>query len=139
MAADFQVDVLDKVAQVIGGSQPDPFNRPRWFSGKDTGDGTGLIVPRVTPPYPDFKGCYSAAPDMIAEVVSPNEGYEEVQSRIADFRSAKMPLIWVISPVAKSVLIRRLDGSCDEIYEGGILSGEDVIPGFTCKVAELFV
>ena len=84
-------------------------------------------------------GDITIAPDMIAEVVSPNDGYEEVQSRIADFRSAKTPLIWVISPIAKSVLIRRLDGSCDEIYEDGELSGEAVIPGFTCKVAELFV
>ena len=65
--ADFQTSVLDPIAQVIGGSQPDTANRPRWFSGKDVGDKTGLIVPLTTPAYPDFKGCYSAPPDMIQD------------------------------------------------------------------------
>jgi len=29
--------------------------------------------------------------------------------------------------------------TCAELSEAGTLSGEDVIPGFTCPVAELFV
>ena len=79
------------------------------------------------------------APDFIAEVVSPNDGYEEVQLRVTDYQTAKTRLIWVISPKTRSVLIRRLDGTCAELHEDGELSGEDVVPGFTCKVAELFV
>ncbi|HXD87398.1 MAG TPA: Uma2 family endonuclease, partial [Urbifossiella sp.] len=73
------------------------------------------------------------------EVASPNDGYEEIQSRVADFQSAQTRLIWVVSPHTRSVLIRRLDGSCAELREDGELSGEDVIPGFRCKVAELFI
>jgi Uma2 family endonuclease len=84
-------------------------------------------------------GDLTIAPDFIAESVSPGDGYEEVQVRVADFRSAKTRLIWVVSPETKSVLIRRLDGTCAELYEHDELSGEDVIPGFTCKVAELFI
>jgi hypothetical protein len=37
------------------------------------------------------------------------------------------------------VLIRRADGTCAEVGAAGKLSGEDVIPGFVCKVADLFV
>jgi hypothetical protein len=37
------------------------------------------------------------------------------------------------------VLVRRLDGTCAEVGESGTLSGEDVLPGFACPVAELFV
>lgn len=84
------------------------------------------------------EGYITIAPDLIAEVASPNDGYEEIQSRVAYFRSARTRLMWVVSPHTRSVLIRRLDGSCSEIFEDGELSGEDVIPGFTCKVAELF-
>jgi hypothetical protein len=61
---DFQT-VLDHVAQVIGGSQPDAANRPRWFSGRDVGDSTGL-VPGGS--YPVFTGCYSAPPEAIEDV-----------------------------------------------------------------------
>jgi hypothetical protein len=33
----------------------------------------------------------------------------------------------------------RADGTCEEMGEAGALSGENVLPGFTCAVAELFV
>jgi Uma2 family endonuclease len=92
-------------------------------------------LPNNEPPEGDIM----IAPDVMVESVSPNDGYEEVQERVADFRLAKTPLIWVISPKTRSMLIRRLDGTCAEVFEGGELSGEDVVPGFTCKVAELFV
>lgn len=85
------------------------------------------------------KGDILITPDLAAEVVSPNDTYEDVQAKVMDYKSAKVRLIWVISPETKTVLIRRLDGTCAEVDETGTLSGEDVIPGFTCTVAELFV
>jgi Uma2 family endonuclease len=59
--------------------------------------------------------------------------------KMMDYKSVKVRLVWVVSPDTKSVLIRRLDGTCGEVFEDGELSGEDVIPGFSCKVAELFI
>jgi Uma2 family endonuclease len=85
------------------------------------------------------EGYIKVAPDIAVEVISPNELYEEVEAKVADYRSAGVKLIWVISPKSRTVLIRRLDGTCAEFGETGQLSGEDVIPGFACPVAELFV
>jgi Uma2 family endonuclease len=85
------------------------------------------------------EGYITVAPDIAVEVVSPNETYEEVEAKVAEYRSAGVKLIWIISPKSKTVLIRRLDGTCAEVDETGTLSGEDVLPGFTCAVAELFV
>ena len=62
--SDFQTGVLDPIAQVIGGTAPDPTNRPRWFSGLQSADGTG-IVPGGS--YPTFKGCHSAPPEYIED------------------------------------------------------------------------
>ncbi|HEY3787749.1 MAG TPA: Uma2 family endonuclease [Urbifossiella sp.] len=109
--------------------------KPRQLRNPDASFIATGRLPNDEPPLGDLM----IAPDMIAEIVSPNDGYEDVQSRIADFRSARTRLIWVVSPHTKSILIRRIDGSCAEIFEDGELSGEDVIPGFTCKVADLFV
>lgn len=53
--AGFQ-DLLDNVAKVVGGTAPDPINRPRFFSGDQSGDATGLVALYG----PSFKGCYSA-------------------------------------------------------------------------------
>lgn len=85
------------------------------------------------------EGYIKVAPDLAVEVVSPNELYEEVEAKVADYRSAGVKLIWVVSPKSRTVLIRRPDGTCAEVGEAGQLSGEDVIPGFACPVAELFV
>ncbi len=85
------------------------------------------------------RGDFVIAPDLAVEVVSPNDGYEEVSRKVWDYKQAGVKLIWVIDPATKTVLVRRLDRTCAELDETGTLSGEDVIPGFTCPVAELFV
>lgn len=85
------------------------------------------------------EGDITIAPDLVIEVVSPNDTYEEVSAKVKDYKSANVRLIWVVSPETRTVLIRRLDGTCSELDEAGILSGEDMLPGFTCPVAELFV
>lgn len=85
------------------------------------------------------EGYIKVAPDIAIEVASPNEMYEEVEAKVADYRSAGVKLIWVVSPKSRTVVIRRLDGTCAELIESGTLSGEDVLPGFACPVAELFV
>jgi Uma2 family endonuclease len=92
--------------------------------------------------FPDNRpprGYITIAPDLAVEVISPNDLYEEVQLKMMDYKSVKVRLVWVVSPDTKSVLIRRLDGTCAEVFEDDELSGEDVIPGFSCKVAELFI
>lgn len=85
------------------------------------------------------KGDIDIVPDLIAEVVSPNDSYEDITARVADFKAVSVKLIWVISPETRTVLVRRADGSCAELDETGTLSGEDVLPGFACLIAELFV
>jgi Uma2 family endonuclease len=85
------------------------------------------------------KGDIDLVPDLVVEVASPNDTYEEIAVRVADYRAAGVKLLWVVSPETKTVLIRRADGTCAEVNETGTLSGESVLPGFTCTVAELFV
>jgi Uma2 family endonuclease len=85
------------------------------------------------------EGHIKIAPDLAAEIISPHNLYEEIESKVAEYRSAGVKLIWIISPRTRTVLIRRLDGSCAEVGATGQLSGEDVLPGFTCAVADLFI
>jgi Uma2 family endonuclease len=78
-------------------------------------------------------------PDLAAEVVSPHDSFYEVDQKVEDFLEAGVRLVWVISPERHSVQVyrpgvqatRRLHGD-DE------LDGEDVLPGFRCKVSDLF-
>ena len=84
------------------------------------------------------KGHVKIAPDLAVEVVSPNDLYEEVEAKVNEYLAAGVRLVWVVSPGSKTVLIRRPDGTCAALGAVGELSGEGVVPGFACKVAELF-
>jgi Uma2 family endonuclease len=85
------------------------------------------------------RGHVKLAPDLAVEVVSPIELYEEVEARVNEYLAAGVKLVWVVSPGSRTVLVRRPDGTCHAVGAAGELSGEDVLPGFACKVAELFV
>jgi len=78
------------------------------------------------------------APDLAAEVVSPNDLYEEVDRKIEEYVRAGVRLIWVISPENHTVRVYRPDGSSLSLREDDELDGEDVLPGFRCPVRDLF-
>lgn len=79
------------------------------------------------------------APDLAAEVVSPNDTYEEVEGKVNEYFAAGVRLVWVISPETKTILVRRPDKTAATLDGTDTLSGEAVVPGFTCPVADLFV
>ena len=77
-------------------------------------------------------------PDIVIEVVSPHDLAEVVDERITDFLLAGVPLIWVVYPLTRHIVIYRSDGSGGWIGQDGVLSGENVLSGFTCPLRELF-
>ncbi len=84
------------------------------------------------------KGHVRIAPDLALEVVSPNDTAEEVEARRIDFLSAGTNVFWVLYPESRTVHVFRHDGSSKVLNETDELHGDDALPGFQCKVAELF-
>jgi Uma2 family endonuclease len=84
------------------------------------------------------RGDFRIRPDLAVESISPNELFEEVEEKLADYHAAGIPLVWVISPISRTVQVRRADGSAAVLRGDAELSGEGVIPGFACRVADLF-
>ena len=83
-------------------------------------------------------GFAEIAPDLAIEVVSPHDPYREVETKVDEYLRAGVRLIWVLNPERQLVRIHRLDGTVSEVSRGGVLSGEDVLPGFSTPVAPLF-
>ena len=78
------------------------------------------------------------APDLAAEVVSPNDTYEEVDEKIEEYLRTGVRLVWVISPHNHTIRVYRANGSSHSLRENDELDGEDVLPGFRCPVRDLF-
>lgn len=83
-----------------------------------------------------------AAPDLAVEVVSPNDTAEEVDAKVMEWLNAGVPLVWVVSPGVRKVRVQRPRnaalGPISMLGEEDAISGEDVLPGFSCRVSEFF-
>lgn len=74
-------------------------------------------------------------PDLVVEVTSPNEKQWETVEKVEDFLSAGTRLVWVIDPHNRVAMVYRQDGTVGRVVDGGELSGEDVLPGFSVALA----
>jgi Uma2 family endonuclease len=83
-------------------------------------------------------GYAQLAPDLAAEVISPNDLYEEVDQKIEEYLRGGVRLVWVISPQNHTVRVYRVNGSSQSLREPDFLDGEEVLPGFRCAVRDLF-
>ncbi len=77
-------------------------------------------------------------PDLAVEVVSPTDVSSRVEEKAFAYLEAGTKLVWVLKPTSKSVTIYRSDTEITTLTRNGTLSGEEVVKGFSCQVAELF-
>ena len=78
------------------------------------------------------------APDLAVEVVSPGDTAREVQDKVEDWLRAGTRLVWTVYPATRSVNVYRSLEDVRVLSEDDTLEGDQVIPGFACKVRELF-
>jgi len=74
------------------------------------------------------------APDLVVEVLSPGDRPGEVLAKMADWLSAGTRLVWVIDPERRIARVYRADGSETIVTADQALDGEDVVPGFSCRL-----
>lgn len=78
------------------------------------------------------------APEIIVEILSPNDSMPEVMQKLREYFAIGMLLVWVIGPTSKTVLVYRSLTNVRELTVNDELTGEEVLPSFALKVAELF-
>ena len=83
-------------------------------------------------------GYWPGAPDLAVEVISPNDEAEDLEGKLRDYRRAGVRLIWVVYPVLRAARVCRADKSGLDLDEADELDGEDVLPGFRCRLGDLF-
>lgn len=83
-------------------------------------------------------GYWPFAPDLAVEVISPNDRFDDVLQKVAEYFAAGTRLVWVVHPKTRTVLVYRSLRDIRSLGTDDELSGEDVLPGFSCRVAELF-
>jgi Uma2 family endonuclease len=77
-------------------------------------------------------------PRLAVEVLSPNDKAKYVNRKITDYLGNGVDLVWLIDPEDRSVTVFRRDRGPLRVAEDGELTGDDILPDFRCRVADLF-
>lgn len=84
------------------------------------------------------RGYAAMAPDLVVEVLSPDDRAREVRAKVENWLRAGSTLVWVVDPVNRRAHVYRADGTDTAIAEDGALDGESVLPGFACALGSVF-
>jgi Uma2 family endonuclease len=83
-------------------------------------------------------GLLKLAPDLAIEVLSPSETASELEEKLNDYFDAGTPLVWIVDPSRRAITIVAADRPRRWLHEGDTLSGDPVVDGFPCAIADVF-
>lgn len=84
------------------------------------------------------KGFLRIAPDIVLETRSPGDTKREVSLKVARWLQAGAKIVWVIDPETRTLTVHR-SGMVPRILGlEDMLTGEEVLPGFTLPIRRLF-
>jgi Uma2 family endonuclease len=80
---------------------------------------------------------FPGAPDIAIEVMSPSDKWSDVTTKVQCYLAAGARLVWVVDPFDRCVISYRNERRRLQILEDENLTGEDILPNFQVKVADL--
>jgi Uma2 family endonuclease len=86
----------------------------------------------------EVEGYWPGAPDLAVEVISPNDPYTEVQGKVLAWLEAGTRMVVVVNPRQQTVAVYRSRTDIAILTETDTLDGQDVVPGWTLPIADLF-
>jgi Uma2 family endonuclease len=84
------------------------------------------------------RGYAAVAPDLVAEILSPDDRPGDVTAKTAEWLAAGARLAWVLDPDRRAARVHRPDGSMSLVDAEGALDGEAVLPGFRLLLTDLY-
>lgn len=81
---------------------------------------------------------WSLAPTLAAEVISPSDSAAAVRNRAQMLLDAGTVVVWILDPDAKTVTVHRGGQGAETLGSDDRLTDNNVLPGFSCRVADLF-
>jgi len=90
-------------------------------------------VPLVLKPVPDL------SPDLAVEVLSESNTADEIKQKLREYFQSGTRLAWIVDSQPETAAVyRNPDSPVAVIDSSGRLDGEEVVPGFSVALADLF-
>lgn len=89
-------------------------------------------------PNLNAEGFWEIAPDVFAEIISSSDTTSVVKEKLQDYFGAGTQLVWLLYPRFKQVEAHTSGGTM-KIFNAEDRLESTLLPGFSCKVAEIFI
>jgi Uma2 family endonuclease len=93
---------------------------------------------RLTPSRAAAEGHCTVVPDLVVEVVSPNDSANDLNTKRIEWQTAGAQLVWVVHPDQQTIHAYHTDGTVGLLGAADTLTAEPVLPEFRVSVADLF-
>jgi Uma2 family endonuclease len=97
-----------------------------------------LFISKERDLRPRAKGYFEIAPELVVEVLSPDDRMSRVREKLRDYFSAGVRVVWVVDSASRRVLVHRSLTDFTVLDDRQILTEEELLPGFSVPIAELF-
>lgn len=82
-------------------------------------------------------GYLDVAPELVVEVVSPNDRWTEINEKIGEYLACGVVTVWIIDPRTQRVTSYRRGLEVLVYGSADVLSAPDILPGFALPIREL--
>ena len=86
----------------------------------------------------ETQGFFPGPPDVAIEVISPSDRYTEVNEKVADYLAAGTLAVVVVDARLRTVRVHLPPSVTVELTEADTLEIDDVVPGWSMAVREMF-
>jgi Uma2 family endonuclease len=97
-----------------------------------------VFISRERDLRPRAKGYFAIAPELVVEVLSPDDRMSRIREKLRDYFSAAVRVVWVVDPALRRVLVHRSLTDLTVLDDRQVLIDEELLPGFSVPVSELF-
>ncbi len=116
---------------------------PNWVKGSFVPDVMFIRAERLAAykqANPNWKELPLAlVPDFVVEIVSPNDRYSDINTKVERYLADGVQLVWVVDPQRRAVAVHEKGkAQSTTVGAGQTLGGGEVIPGFEIAVDRIF-
>ena len=102
------------------------------------GPDVGIVRADRRPTGKGAEGWLEGAPDVAVEVIGDGQTPSELAKKALEYLAAGAKMVWVLDAEPQQLIVYSPPNHVRVLGPDEILEGADVLPGFACKVRELF-
>lgn len=85
------------------------------------------------------KAYFRQAPELVVEIISPDDRSAEIETKVAEYLARGVRRVWLLYPGTRTLYVHGLGAQVLKLQTGAAVTDPEVLPGFTCQVADFFL